>query len=309
MKTIFLLGGFGFIGTNILKYIDLYKPNDYSVIVFDKLPTHPYQITFNCIEKVYTGEFSDSLFLESIFQQHKFDIVIHSISTTVPATSYNPRFDIQSNLIPTVELLNLMVKYNIFDIAFISSGGAIYGNSVNGNKHKETDRLFPLSSYGIVKLAIENYLFQYAKLYNLRPLVLRLSNPYGKYHYSKMQGVLNIALSTALKSEKFKVWGNGSAIKDFIYIDDFCKILFLLLPETKSFKILNVGSGQAISINDALNQIKLLKSDFQWNYADALKYDVSHFEIDNTELIKLIGNYNFKSLTEGLSLTWKWLKE
>ena len=180
-KKILILGGFGFIGTNLIKYIDIHYIDEYSVIVFDKLLTHPYGITFDSVEKVYAGDFLDTTNIEYIFKNHKIDLVIHSLSTTVPVTSKNSRFDIESNLIPTIEVLDLMLLYGVKDIIYISSGGAIYGN---GNKHhKETNVNFPLSSYGIVKLAIEKYLHQYSELYGLRALILRLSNPYGKYHY------------------------------------------------------------------------------------------------------------------------------
>ena len=128
MKKILLLGGFGFIGTNLLKYIDDYYANYYSVVLCDKLPIHPYGMSFNCVKKVYVGDFSNSLFLKSMFEQHKFDLIIHLISTTVPAKSDNSRFDIETNLIPTIELLELMVVYNINDIIFVSKNSIfIYG--------------------------------------------------------------------------------------------------------------------------------------------------------------------------------------
>ena len=132
---ILLLGGFGFIGTNILKHIDNYYPGQYSVVIFDRLPDHPFGMTFNCVDSVYTGDFADIIFVKSILKAHRFDLIIHSLSTTVPASSNNERFDIESNLIPTVELLNMMVEYNQKKIIFISSGGAIYGDST---RHLQT---------------------------------------------------------------------------------------------------------------------------------------------------------------------------
>ena len=307
MKNILLLGGFGFIGTNLLKYIDSYCSEVYSVVVFDKLPMHPHGVTFDCVEKVYAGDFSDTMYLKSIFQNHKFDLVIHSLSTTVPSTSNNIRFDIESNLIPTIELLNLLVEFSVLDIIFISSGGAIYGDSAYKIKHKETDNTYPMSSYGVVKLAIEKYLFQYTSLYHLRPLILRLSNPYGRYHYSTKQGICNVALRSALQGDTFNVWGTGEAKKDYIFIDDFCDILFRLYANSIHNRVLNVGSGCVLSINQILDEIKSLVPTFCWSYKEASKFDISHFELDTLELNKIIGNYNFSTFGTGLDIVNKWL--
>lgn len=307
MKKILLLGGFGFIGTNFLKFIDTNLEGEYSVVVFDKLKEHPYGISFNCVEKVYAGDFLDNVFLKSIFENHKFDLIIHSLSTTVPVTSNNVRYDVESNLLPTIEVLNLMVEFNIEDIIFISSGGAVYGNSELKRKHKESDNSNPVSSYGVVKLAIEKYMLQYAILYNIKPLILRLSNPYGKFHYSEKQGVCNVALRAAINNSQFKVWGNGEGGKDYIFIDDFCDIVFLLYSKSISNMVLNVGSGNVLSLNEILFEIKTLFPEFSWSYQEASKFDVSHFELDLTELKKIIGDYKFSDFNISVSKVKDWL--
>lgn len=305
---IFLLGGWGFIGTNILKYIDRHFANKISVVVFDKFPSHPYGEEFNCVESVFSGNFNDSLLISSILESHKFDHIIHSISSTVPATSYNARFDIESNLIPTVELLNSMVNLDVPNIVFISSGGAIYGKSDLMGKNKESDNNFPLSSYGVVKLAIEKYLFQYASLYQIQPLVLRLSNPFGQYHYSTNQGIINVALRAAYSNNNFEVWGNGEARKDYIYIEDFCDILFQLIKKKITNRVLNIGSGQVLKLNDILSEIKNIYPKFSWEYTSANNFDVSHFELDISNLKTIIGDYKFTGFKDGLSEVKFWLE-
>ena len=309
MKNILLLGGFGFIGPNLIKHIENFYSEDYSVVVFDKFPVHPHGIKFGNLKNVYSGNFSDTLFLKSIFQENKFDLVIHSLSTTVPIYSKSARFDIESNLIPSVELLNLMVEFSVADIVFISSGGAIYGESNYNVKYKESDNVSPLSSYGIIKLAIEKYLFQYTSLYGIRSLVLRLSNPYGRFHYSTKQGVCNIAIRNAIRGDLFNVWGTGEARKDYIFIDDFCEILCQLLAKSIHNKVLNVGSGCVMSLNQILKEIKTLFPAFSWSYTQASKFDTSHFELDTLELQQIIGNYNFSTFEIGMDKVIKWLKE
>ena len=176
MKTILILGGYGFLGTNIMKYVDANLQGKYRFIVFDKFEKHQGGVTFNNIIKTYTGDFSDAELMERIFQENHIDLIIHALSTTVPVDSANARYDVETNLLPTLDVLALMVKYGVKDIVYISSGGAVYGTRDN-KAHEESDAVYPISSYGVVKVATEKYMMQYAQLYGLRPLILRLSNP------------------------------------------------------------------------------------------------------------------------------------
>lgn len=305
MKTILLIGGYGFLGMNILKYIEDNLRDKYQAIVFDKFPTNRSNLVLDCVVKSYTGDFSDSMMLERLFVENEIDLVIHSLSTTVPSLSFNARYDVESNLVPTIELLNCMERHHVKDIVYISSGGAIYGDS-SDKKHKENEDVFPISSYGVVKLAIEKYLMQYAELFGFRPLILRLSNPYGPFHYSKQQGVCNVALDAALSGEPFVVWGNGDAKKDYIYVTDFVAILFLLLKKGVCKEVVNVGSGKTASVNKILGWIRVLHPSFSWTYGDASKYDVSQFELDTEKLYNLIGDYQFVDIDEGLKRAFEW---
>jgi UDP-glucose 4-epimerase len=307
-KTIFILGGFGFIASNILDYIAEHLSDLYDVIIFDKLNHHPEKITFSCVKKVYNGDYSDILSLETIFKENDIDIVIHALNTTVPSTSDNICFDIESNVIPTIKLFDLIVKYKKIKLIYLSSGGAIYGNKYSGKKHMEEDITYPISSYGIVKLTIEKYLFLYNYLYGLKSTILRLSNPYGKYHYNDKQGIINIALRSAFNSMPFFVWGDGNAEKDYIFIDDFCVILFKLLDVEKDYLLLNIGSGQIISVNNILNSIKNIVPTFSWNYKEQVKTDVQRFELDISKLLSIIGPYKFTDISVGLEKTISWLK-
>ncbi|MCQ2053296.1 MAG: NAD-dependent epimerase/dehydratase family protein [Bacteroidales bacterium] len=307
MTTILLIGAYGFLGSNILNYINRTLPGEYKVIAFDKFPYHPHGMRFDCVSKSYAGDFSDSYLMNEVFEQNKIDLVIHSLSTTIPARSYNAKYDIESNLIPSINLLDTMLKYNVKDIVYISSGGAIYGD-FNKGLHKENEDVFPKSSYGVIKLSIEKYMMQYAELYGLRPLIVRLSNPYGPYHYSMKQGICNVALATAINNDIFKVWGNGEGRKDYIYVEDFVTILFKLLNLKIHTQVINIGSNKIVSVNGILKEIKCLVPDFKWEYAEASRYDVSDFELDTSKLESLIGKYEFKDITDGMKLTYDWTK-
>ena len=309
MKSTFLvLGGYGFLGTNIIKYIDKYMKEEVQVVVFDKFASHPAGVGFESVCRSYAGDFSDEALITRIFDENAIDMVLHCISTTVPATSFNAKFDIESNLIPTLSLLDTMISHKVNDIVYLSSGGAIYGSSLD-RPHKETDDVFPKSSYGVVKLAIEKYMMQYAELYGLRPLVLRLSNPYGPWHYSMKQGICNIAVADALAGRKFKVWGDGNGHKDYIFVEDFVRILFILLRNKVNNEVINVASGEHWSVNGILDVVKSIRPNFSWEYVDASVLDVARFELDTERLKNLVGDYCFTSLEDGMKLTFDWAEK
>lgn len=307
MKNILILGGYGFLGTNILKYIESRYEDCYRVIVFDRYASHMAGLGFSCVIKCYSGDFMDRSALETIFVENDIDIIIHSLSTTIPLGGYNPKYDIESNLLPTLSILDMMVKYNVKDIVFFSSGGAVYGNS--DCEHMENEDVFPISSYGVVKHAVEKYLMQYSKLFGLRPLILRLSNPYGEYHYSMRQGICNVAIASAIRGDVFKVYGDGTTVKDYIYVQDFVEVLFRLIDKRICNQVVNVASGQLISINEILQTVKLSFPDFNWKYEAASPFDVSRFELNTSKLISLIGDIRFTPFAEGMRRSVIWAKE
>lgn len=305
METILLLGGFGFIGSNMMDFIDNNLSQQYNVIVFDKVVHHPFDLNFKCVKKIYSGDFSDITCLEQIFDENKIDLILHFINTTVPSTSGNIKFDIQSNLISTIEFINLMIKAKVRKIIYLSSGGAIYGNS--SEKKSESAQNYPQSSYGIVKLTVEKYLMLYSGQNLIDPLILRLSNPYGPYHFSMKQGIINVAIRSALEKKFFSVWGSGESLKDYIYIEDFAVILFRLVKLKINNTIINVGSEKMATVNYILSQVKNVYPNFTWNYVKAKNFDAEHFELNITKLKMLLGDYSFTSIEEGILKTNKWL--
>ena len=305
---VLLLGGFGFIGTNILKFAETLS-SDYRMIVFDRFPNHLDNIQFSRVDKVYAGDFSDEYLLNKIFVENHIDVVLHSLSASVPSSSVDNIFDLKFNVIPTITLLNVMKAHDVKNIVFISSGGAVYGdNTVNGDGHSEDDVLFPKSAYGVSKLVIEKYLYLYSNLYGFKVLITRLSNPYGPYHYSQKQGVVNIAIEKAMRGEKLEIWGDGNGKKDYIFITDFCKILYALIDSASyQYEVLNIGSGSLLSVNEITETIKnKLVSTFEWDYRQVNNLDVSSFKLNLSKLHSIFGNFNYTSFDEGLDLTFEW---
>ena len=312
MKTnILLLGGFGFLGTNLIKYIESHCPEKYSVIVMDRFSSHPAGISFTIVDKVYDGDFADRHLIDRIFDENDINLVIHSLSSTTPSSASSNDFDMRQNVLPTMQLLDVMYRHNVKSIVFLSSGGAVYGDLPCSDKgHIETDALYPKSSYGLSKAAIEKNLFQYSELFGFNVLILRPSNPYGPYHYSKKQGIINIAIEKALHHETFEVWGDGNGKKDYLYVDDLSEVMIRLIGKgLSSFQIVNVGSGELLSVNEILSTVKAVAdTSFSWQYKEARQSDVLSFKLNLNHLFSLLPVFQPMPFQEGIEKTLLWYK-
>jgi UDP-glucose 4-epimerase len=179
------------------------------------------------------------------------DYVFHLVSTTIPETSNRdlPR-DLTTNVIPTLGLLEAVRSSSVKKLVFVSSGGTIYGipRVIPIPESHENE---PISGYGIHKLTIEKYLHLYAYTYGLEYCVLRLANPYSPSQVSdRPQGVVGRFVYKALKREAIEIWGDGSVVRDYIYMDDALDMFQLVLGYDGEKTVFNVGSGIGHSLMD-----------------------------------------------------------
>ena len=171
-----VFGGGGFIGSTI---VDRLLLDGHSIRVFERPRVVEYR-TFLPHESVewMTGDLSSVSDVNKAVEGA--DAVFHLVSTTLPKSSNeDPVYDVQSNVVASLQLLNAMVAHKVGRIVFISSGGTVYG----APKYLPIDEKHPTDpevSYGITKLTIEKYLQMYNHLYGIKPIVLRVANPYGE---------------------------------------------------------------------------------------------------------------------------------
>ena len=306
MKDKILLIGGGFIGSNFLNYFsDNLNDSQYEIVVLSR-SIQPIQSKCNYIRYV-EGSYLDVELLNKLFEKERFTKVFHFASNIVPASSNQNKIgDLEDNLIASIRLMEVMKTYNCNFIVYLSSGGAVYGEFEH-EKLSEEHPCLPISSYGIIKLTIEQYIKLYHKQSGLKYLILRLSNPYGPFHKSNEQGVVNIAIRKALKSELFKVWGNGTQSKDYIYVEDIIEIIFSLLNSGIQNETINVGSGETISLNFILTKIKELIPGFKVEYENSKPTDIMKFCLD-TRILNQFVTVELTPFEKGLSKTVEWEK-
>lgn len=248
-----VIGGKGFIGSHL---VDALLRNDFAVRVFDRPNVISlYQTQNHPMLEVVEGDFTCHADIAEAFVGC--DICFHLASTTLPKSSnLDPLFDIETNLVGTVKLLQAAVEANIKRFVFLSSGGTVYGPP-SEIPIRETHLTHPLCSYGITKVAIENYLSLFRDLYGLNYMVLRLANPFGeRQRIHASQGAIAVFLAKALCNEAIQIWGDGSVIRDYIYISDVISSLLLAVSYNGQETVFNIGSGIGISLNQALDSIE-----------------------------------------------------
>lgn len=271
---VLVLGGNGFIGLHLVKAL---VRKGHQVRVFDKkqlqVTTHP-----DSVETVL-GDFTDKFSVAEALSG--IDIVYHLISTTVPGTSnLDMPKDIESNLIPSVNLMNTMINTGIKKIVFLSSGGTVYGEPEN-IPISESHKLAPICSYGVVKVAIENYLHLFSKLNGIEYNILRVSNPYGAFqqHFG-VQGVISTIIDKVLHKEPITIWGDGNIKRDFIYIDDLVNVM-IPAAEKLHNDVFNIGSGVSTSINEIIAEVeRSLSKKANIHYKPGRPFDISKISLD-----------------------------
>lgn len=248
-----VLGGKGFIGSHVVQRL---LALGYRVRVLDR-PGSPI-VAISALEdrvEFIDGEFSDSETVRMALKGCQY--CFHLISTTGPKSSNDdPIFDVGSNLVSTLRLLDMAREEKISKMIFLSSGGTVYG-APQYTPIDEAHPTDPSCSYGITKLAIEKYLHLYKTLYGLDYVVLRISNPFGEWQRTRAaQGAIAVFLGKALRGEPAEIWGNGSVVRDYVYIGDVIDAAISAMTYKGKECVMNVGSGVPTSLLQVLDSIE-----------------------------------------------------
>jgi UDP-glucose 4-epimerase len=298
-----VLGGNGFIGSHL---VDKLLAEGHSVRVFDKYGEH-YRKPLTAVDYQY-GDFGNrGLLMEALTDM---DTVFHLISTTLPKTSNDdPAFDVQSNVIETLFLLEQCITRKIKKIIFISSGGTIYGKPsiLPIPENSTTD---PECSYGITKLTIEKYLALFNRLYGLEYNILRPSNVYGsRQNPDGIQGAISVFLGKIARGAPLQIWGDGKVVRDYIYIDDLVDAVSKAANIKTLDRIFNIGSGRGVSLKEIVEVIcQVTKRDICVEYQAKRTFDVPEIYLDVTRAHQQLNWSAITSLEDGISRTWDFIQ-
>jgi UDP-glucose 4-epimerase len=296
---ILAIGGSGFIGHHLVKALRD-AGHDVAVLGRSKEPARglPDGVRYLCGSTLDRSYLAENLC--------GFDAVAHLATTTVPSTGdRDPSADVSHNLVGTINLLDAMVEKGIERLLFLSSGGTVYGPP-RDIPVKETHRLSPTCSYGIVKSAIEMYLELYARNSGLRYVSIRASNPYGPLQGNLgVQGIIGTFLSRILEGKPLEIWGDGSVVRDYIFISDLTQLCVRALESSK-VGAYNGGSGIGTSVQDIANLVQYTTgNDAEVIYHPSRGVDVPVSVLD---VSRAQADFNWKAevdLHEGVKRTWR----
>lgn len=302
-----VLGGRGFIGSHLVAAL---LDRGFRVRCLDRPHILPIGESYvdNPHFELYEGDLASDADLAAAVKEC--DFCFHLVSTTLPKSSNaDPVFDVESNVVGTIRLLHHAVESHLQKVIFVSSGGTVYGTPVE-TPISESHPTDPVCSYGITKLMIEKYLQLFQKLYGLDYTVLRLANPFGEgQRVSASQGAIAVFLGKVLRGEPVEIWGDGSVVRDYIYISDVVDALLLSIKPSKGSHIFNIGSGNGHSLNEVLTTIedvthrKAIRC-----YRDARVFDVPINVLNIDAARKHLAWSPKVSFSKGISRFAQWLE-
>jgi UDP-glucose 4-epimerase len=238
------------------------------------------------------------------------DVVLHLLSTTLPKSSADdPIYDVQSNVVGSLQLLNAMVAKGVPKIVFISSGGTVYGNSMYlpiDEKHPTQ----PFVSYGITKLAIENYLQMYSHLHGIKAISLRVTNPYGeRQRVGTAQGAVGVFLHHAIRGLPIDIWGDGSVTRDFIHVSDVAEAFVRAIRHPSANGPFNISSGVGTSLNELIGILEnVLDKRIDRRYLPGRPIDVPVSVLSNGLAQEVFGWTPSVSMRDGIARTAVWVR-
>lgn len=239
------------------------------------------------------------------------EIAFHLIHSTVPQSANSDIFgDVRDNLLPSLSLLDLAREAGLKRIIFLSSGGTVYGRPVQVPT-EETAPTDPITAYGISKLAIEKYLALHRLHFGLDYRILRVSNPFGPFQVaSKRQGLIAEVISRATRGEPIEIWGDGTVVRDFIFVDDVIDAIEMAAHDVGDEALFNIGSGTGRSVRDVLAAIEGVlgrKLEIVWKDKRTVDVPVSVLSIERAR--EKLGWAPKTSFEDGIAQTIAWWEE
>jgi len=261
---IFITGGAGFIGTHLCKKL---LELNHDITVYDDFSNSQKDNFESTIKQKVTlipGDILDNSTLVTSMKNH--DVVIHlAAQISVSESIKNPKLTLDVNVNGTQNVLDACLENDI-DKIIAASTAAVYQNTSTKTILDENSSVEPLSPYGKSKLEMENKIIAFTHLHNIDSIILRLFNVYGIGQSIEYAGVITKFKENIQNNSPLIIFGDGSAIRDFVHIDDVVDSIILAIPHPKS-SIYNIASGISTSISElAKMMITLSHKDIPISY-------------------------------------------
>lgn len=305
MKQVAVTGGAGFIGSNLSHRLIL---EGYQVVIIDDLSTGLISNVDRDRSEFHQISISDPKALNSALKNC--ETIFHLAARgSVPRSIKNPLATHEVNATGTLNILEAARASGAHVI--FSSSSSVYGRNMQLPKD-ELMWLGPMTPYAASKLAAESYIQAYSATYNIPTTLLRFFNVFGPRQRPDHQyaAVLPKWIWLAMQDQPIDVYGDGSASRDFTYVDTVLDIAISAMKErTLTEGAINLAYGNRILINDAIEMLRTSFPNLRVNYKKERLGDVKHSQNSPVLLNKLFPNIKPKPFELALSETIQWLKE
>ena len=292
-----ILGGLGFIGTNLYK--ELSRSN--KVIILDNFEIKN-NLKYHKNLRIYK---SDILKLNTIIKHTKnIDIIINlAAQTGVLESNLLPEKSINLNILGTLNVLKACKVNKIKHFINASTAGAIYGNTNFANENSPSK---PLSFYGLTKKFSEDQIKIFLNKSKIKNTNLRFSNVYGPYSFHKTSLIHN-SIKNSIKNKIQFIFGNGAQTRDFIYVKDLVKIISIICKKKLSGTF-NIASGKSHNVNYILKIISKKNKRFSFKKIARKSGEVEKIKLNNSKLLKKLKLKKsfFTNLDQGIIETYQW---
>jgi UDP-glucose 4-epimerase len=302
---ILVTGGAGFIGSHI---VDAFLALKHEVVVIDNLITGRRE-NLNPQARFYEADIRSAQLAE-IFAKEKFEGVCHQAAQMdVRKSVQDPRYDADVNIMGTLNLLERARECGVRKFIFASSGGAIYGEQEKFPADEE-HRTWPVSPYGITKLACEKYIAFFGQNYNMNYVLLRYANVYGPRQSPHGEaGVVAIFTSRLLAGQQPVINGDGKQTRDYVYVHDVVKANVAALNFTQS-DYFNIGTGIETDVNELFRRLNEAAGNQAVEaHGPAKAGEQLRSVLDAGKARRLLQWQPTMAVKEGLAETVKWFRE
>lgn len=235
--------------------------------------------------------------------------VIHAASRTTPGNSAGRALaEVQANLVPLMHLLEAL-QVNPVPLLYLSSGGALYDAEPDPGA-SESHPCRPRSYYGAGKLAAEYFIGAWASQFHGTATLLRPSNVYGPGQSARSGfAIIPTAMQRILQGEALAIWGDGSARRDYLYVEDLVDLCIRIVSGTMppGARVLNAASGRSMALSEVLALIESISSrHLVRRFEPARSVDAPSISIDSSLSRRELGWEASTPLEVGLLRTWQW---
>lgn len=310
---ILVTGGAGFIGGNFVYYeLDNY-PND-EVICLDKLT---YAGNLEILEvamknpkfKFVKGDIADRVFVDDLFSSEQPDVVVNfAAESHVDRSIENPEIFLQTNVIGTSVLMDACRKYGNIRYHQVSTD-EVYGDLPLDRPDlffTETTPLNTSSPYSASKASADLLVQAYYRTYKLPVTISRCSNNYGPYHFPEK--LIPLMIANALNDKKLPVYGKGENVRDWLYVEDHCSAIDLIIRKGKIGEVYNIGGHNERTNLEVVKTIieELGKSEDLIEFVTDRPGHDRRYAIDPTKIHNELGWLPATKFDDGIKKTIDW---